>query len=108
MDEQPLINKLGIDTVVWTAGLAGLTLVDPYITQSFTICPFHNLGLPFCPGCGLGRSIAFLYHGDLVESFQAHPLGIIVFAFLVYRIAKAVLQFIHHLKRRPKWQMLWS
>ncbi|MEN8224828.1 MAG: DUF2752 domain-containing protein [Bacteroidota bacterium] len=44
--------------------------------QCYSLCPFHNLGFHWCPGCGLGHSISWLFRGDIVQSFHAHPLGI--------------------------------
>jgi hypothetical protein len=77
-----------LEALLWTAGLVYLVTVNPYHVQKFTLCPFHNLGIGFCPGCGLGRSIAFLFHGDLVHSLIAHPLGIIAFILITLRIVK--------------------
>ena len=71
--------------VLWLTGLVYLFFINPYQVQLFTFCPFHNLGISFCPGCGLGRSISFFYHGDFLHSIKTHPLGIIAFIFISAR-----------------------
>jgi Protein of unknown function (DUF2752) len=83
-----LLKIVELEALLWSAGLFYLITINPYQAQKFTICPFHNLGISFCPGCGLGRSIAFLFHGDLIRSFNTHPLGIIAFIFIIERIIK--------------------
>lgn len=83
-----LIKTVELEALMWSAGLVYLVTINPYQVQKFTLCPFHNLGISFCPGCGLGRSIAFLFHGDLINSLSAHPLGIIALIIITSRIIK--------------------
>jgi len=78
------------EALYWIAGMVYLVTVNPYQVQKFTLCPFHNLGIGFCPGCGLGRSISFLFHGDFIHSISAHPLGIIAFILIITRIVKLI------------------
>ncbi len=33
-----------------------------------------------CPGCGMTRSIASLWHGGFLASWKFHPLGVFLFA----------------------------
>jgi hypothetical protein len=44
------------------------------------------MGFKFCPGCGLGHSISYLFHGDIQESFSTHPLGIFAVIIILCRI----------------------
>lgn len=76
------------EAVFWLSGLIYLLFINPYQIQHFTLCPFHNLGISLCPGCGLGRSISFFYHGDILHSIKTHPLGIIAFILIAARIIK--------------------
>ncbi|MCD8741466.1 DUF2752 domain-containing protein [Mucilaginibacter roseus] len=43
-------------------------------------------GIGWCPGCGLGHSISWLFRGNLNNSFQAHWLGIPALAIISWRI----------------------
>ncbi|ASU32319.1 hypothetical protein MuYL_0416 [Mucilaginibacter xinganensis] len=44
------------------------------------------MGVTWCPGCGLGHSISFLFHGDIKNSLHAHWLGIPAVGVILYRI----------------------
>jgi len=81
-----ITKRIEWEAVFWIAGLLYLAFINPYQTQQFSICPFHNMGITFCPGCGLGRSISFFYHGDIIHSLKSHPMGIIAFFLISYRI----------------------
>jgi len=50
------------------------------------------MGITWCPGCGLGHSIAFLLHGDIRNSFHAHWLGVPALVIIVYRIVDLIRQ----------------
>jgi hypothetical protein len=73
-----------LELLAWLGGLTFLALMNPYSDSLPSLCLFKRLGLP-CPGCGLGRSISFLLHGDLQRSLQTHPLGIFALIVLVTR-----------------------
>ena len=89
-----LLKIIEWEAVLWLGGLVYLLFVNPYQVQHFTLCPFHNVGITFCPGCGLGRSISFLYHGDIIQSFKTHPLGIIAFVIITNRIIELTKKMI--------------
>jgi hypothetical protein len=74
------------ELVFWIAGLISLAIMDPSGESHFTLCPLKLLGITWCPGCGLGHSISFLFHGDLSNSFHAHWLGIPALIVIVHRI----------------------
>jgi len=76
-----------LEAIIWIAGLVVLMMIDPYSSEHLSVCPLHNIGLDFCPGCGLGRSISLIFHGDIAASFNAHPLGIPALVILIHRIA---------------------
>ena len=77
-------SLIGFEASIWILGLAYLLLIHSPGETHFTICPIANLGFNFCPGCGLGNSISYLFNGDVVSSFKSHPLGI--FAVIVISI----------------------
>ncbi|QHS57864.1 DUF2752 domain-containing protein [Mucilaginibacter sp. 14171R-50] len=70
----------------WIVALACLAFTNPAGQSHFSLCPLKALGLTWCPGCGLGHAISYLFRGDIINSFHAHWLGIPVFAVLLYRI----------------------
>ena len=73
------------------AALAALALTHP-AEHHYTLCPFHNLGMDFCPGCGLGRSISYLFRLEIKHSLMSHPLGIPAVAILLYRIYQLLIK----------------
>jgi len=86
-----LFNKLQrpeTEAILWIIGLVYLYFVNPYETHHYTFCAFKLVGIESCPGCGLGRSIAFIYHGDILTSIKTHPLGIFALLLISYRIIK--------------------
>lgn len=61
---------------IWLFALILFALLPVNTSSHFTICPADNLGIDWCPGCGLGKSISLFFRGDIVHSFSVHPLGI--------------------------------
>jgi hypothetical protein len=76
---------LGFEAFIWICGLTYLAIHIPE-SSHFTICPLKNLGFDFCPGCGLGNSISYLFSGDFASSFNSHPLGIFALIIIIFRI----------------------
>lgn len=74
------------EAIIWIVALAYLITIDPYESDHLSFCLFHNLGINFCPGCGIGRSISMIFHGDFTGSFNMHPLGFFALIILLYRI----------------------
>lgn len=72
------------ELLLWPAALLSLAFTDPTQTH-FVLCPLRLMGLTWCPGCGLGHSIAFLLHGQLGESWHAHWLGVPALGILLWR-----------------------
>ncbi|MFC6098338.1 DUF2752 domain-containing protein [Flavobacterium qiangtangense] len=74
-------------------GIAGalLTLAIPFflmlhndhnhLETDQSLCPFKMLtGFP-CPGCGITKSLVYLYEGNLAKSFYYHLFGPFAFVF---------------------------
>ncbi|MBX3009381.1 MAG: DUF2752 domain-containing protein [Melioribacteraceae bacterium] len=93
------IKNIDLELLFWVGGLIYLLLINPFEEQLFTLCPFHNLGIP-CPGCGLGRSISFIYHGNFIDSFNAHPLGFFALTIILYRIVQLVSNLFNSYKTK--------
>jgi hypothetical protein len=74
------------ELIFWIAALISLALTDPDGPVHFTLCPLKLLGISWCPGCGLGHAISFLFRGDIRDSFHAHWLGIPAVIIILHRI----------------------
>jgi hypothetical protein len=84
-----LIKKLFnryFELTFWIAALIALGCSNPAQAGQYTLCPLRLMGFKWCPGCGIGHSIAWLLHGDIRNSFHAHWLGIPALVGIVYRI----------------------
>ena len=88
---QTFSQRFPLEAIVWICSLALLLIFEPSGSH-YSLCLFSNIGLTFCPGCGLGHAISYLFHGDLVASFNSHPMAILVVAVLGYRIITLVYQ----------------
>jgi len=102
----------GIEPIVWSFAFVFFAIHNPYTQSEFSICPLKILGFHYCPGCGLGRSISFLLHGDPVESFRTHVLGIPATITLLIRTLTLLGKSIKrnrqlNLKESP-WQTFYS
>jgi len=78
------------EALFWAAGLAYLATSNPSSDRHYNFCLHRRLGFGRCTGCGLGRSISHLLHGELRKSFEAHPLGVIATFILLARITSLV------------------
>lgn len=65
-----------------------------HIETDQSICPFKMItGFP-CPGCGITKSLVFLYAGDLVKSMYYHLFGPLTFLFCIAAIFVLSLELI--------------
>jgi len=67
-----MMKHLNLELFVWVSGLTYLALTDPGSGSHFSFCILERLGISWCPGCGLGRSISYIFHGDLSSSVVTH------------------------------------
>jgi hypothetical protein len=81
-----------------------LTLAIPYfimlqnahIETAQSLCPFKMLtGFP-CPGCGITKSLIFLYEGNLSKSIYYHLFGPLLFLFCIAAILVLTAELITH------------
>jgi hypothetical protein len=49
-------------------------------------CPFFLVTGAHCPSCGLTRSVAALFRGDIANSVMFHPAGFSVALLLVFAV----------------------
>lgn len=78
------------EAFVWILAIVILALQEPG-AHHYSICPLDRLGFDFCPGCGLGRSVTYLFHLDIEASFSTHPLGIPAVILLLTRSVRVLL-----------------
>jgi len=90
-----MLKRVPIEALSWSTGLLLLAIMDTGNDQ-FSLCPLANMELRFCPGCGLGRSISYFFHGDIAASVKTHPLGIVTIVMLLCRITTLTKHFIHN------------
>ena len=77
-----------LEAFFWIAAIVALALTNPAEEGHASLCLFKNTGLGFCPGCGLGHAISWLFRGQLQASFHSHPLGIPAVIILLTRSYK--------------------
>lgn len=81
-----LWSHIGLEATLWISSLVYLALIHSPEKTHLTICPLANLGIDFCPGCGLGNSISYIFKGDITTSLYTHPLGILALGIIIIRI----------------------
>jgi hypothetical protein len=93
------ITNRNLEAIMWSIALLYLTFINPYELNHFSFCLFNIIGIDFCPGCGIGRSISMIYHGDFLGSLKMHPLGIFALGVIFYRIVTLLQKNKLNLKR---------
>lgn len=79
------IKSIPLELVFWLAALVLLANTNPH-DHHFSLCPLASIGITWCPGCGLGRSIASLFHGEITESLAHHWFGIPALLLICFRM----------------------
>lgn len=98
-----MIKKWPIELIVWAGSILILSCSYPETVNHFTLCPIENLGVSWCPGCGLGRSISYFIHGELILSLEQHWFGIPAFCILIFRIVQLLKKFVLNLMSTKKF-----
>jgi hypothetical protein len=101
-----IIKIIDLEAVVWLTGLSLLAFSNPYNESHFTLFFPAILFDIQSPGYNLGHSISHFFHGNIVSSINAHPLGIITIFILLGRsfyLLKRPL-FNTTTKRKKQWQ----
>ena len=92
-----------LEAFLWLGILVALFLYNPVSDKHMSLCLFNKLGLEFCPGCGLGRSISYIFNGDIHNSLVMHPLGIPALLILSARMINLFHNFFINNKTRNSW-----
>ena len=77
--------KSHIEWVIFSIGIILMATMDPLNTGT-SFCLFELIGVQYCPGEGLGHSIAWLFRGELRNSIDANLFGIPAVLILSFRI----------------------
>ncbi len=93
-------GKVNLELLAWCGVLVAPLFVNPNDASPVSFCLFHNLGIDYCPGCGLGRALALLYRGDLISSFMTHPLAIFFVLITGFRIITLVGKSVENFNQR--------
>lgn len=92
-----MLKKWPLELIVWTGAILILSISYPRTVNHFSLCPLDFLGFSWCPGCGLGRSISYLLHGELKLSFNNHWFGFPALCILISRIVQLLNKFVLNL-----------
>lgn len=84
-NQRAIFIKANLELFIWIAALLWLAFLNPD-SNPVSLCPLKFMGFHYCPGCGLGRSIALLFRGRFADSFTMHPLGSFALVVIGYRI----------------------
>jgi hypothetical protein len=87
---QHIIQRLPLELVFWTVSLILIWSMEPAAENHFTMCPLDRLGFTWCPGCGLGRAMNLMMHGEFLASFSMHPLAVFAIAVILLRIFRLI------------------
>ncbi|MEQ8577632.1 MAG: DUF2752 domain-containing protein [Balneola sp.] len=74
-----------IEWVAFTTGLVLMAMMDP-LSSGSSFCFFEFVGIEFCPGEGLGHSIAWVFRGEFENAVSANLFGIPAVLILSLRI----------------------
>lgn len=78
--------KRHFEWIAFSLGLTAMAVMNPYIENGISWCLFESLGITFCPGNGLGHSIALLFRGDYIRAIEANFMGPVAVAVIVLRV----------------------
>ncbi|MBN2731268.1 MAG: DUF2752 domain-containing protein [Balneolaceae bacterium] len=90
------IFQLHFEWIALATGLLFLGLMNPYIDNGSSWCLFEWAGITFCPGEGLGHSIAYTFRGDISNALQANAIGPFSIVIIISRIGILLKQNFFH------------
>ena len=90
-------SRLPVEVICWCSALIMLYFLAPPFDGHFSLCPLSFFNFP-CPGCGMGRALHYLLHGEIRASLQMHWFGIPALLILAHRIVQLLKNFLLTLK----------
>ena len=79
------LQPFPLELILLIGSIIAILTINPY-SDSFSLCPLHNLGLDWCPGCGLGKGMNLLARGEFKASWEMHPLASLAYGVIFHRI----------------------
>ena len=98
----PALLALGAFSLV----LLVLAFVDPRTAPCAPVCPVHATTGLFCPGCGTGRALHALVHGELAAALRLNVLAVATVPVFLALALKAALEPEERLPVPPLWLRL--
>jgi hypothetical protein len=86
--------------------LVVLVFVDPRTAAFAPVCPLHYATGLHCPGCGTGRALHALVHGDLVRALRLNVLAVAAIPVFLALALRAALRPEKPLPLPPLWLRL--
>ncbi|BDD08642.1 hypothetical protein FUAX_10740 [Fulvitalea axinellae] len=86
--------RMNFELIFWLVALVALFVWQPG-GGHIELCPLKNIGFPYCPGCGIGRSLHYAMLADFGASFSMHPLGPVALAVILRRVWQLIKNFKH-------------
>ncbi len=80
-----------------------LVFVDPRTARLAPVCPLHYATGLHCPGCGTGRALHALVHGDVVRALRMNALAVAAIPVFLVLTIRAVLRPERPLPFPPPW-----
>ncbi|MDF2157973.1 DUF2752 domain-containing protein [Algoriphagus sp. CAU 1675] len=80
------VSQFPLELMFWMASMIAILTLNPSADAHFSLCPLSQLGIEWCPGCGLGRSMNLLARGEFQESWSMHPLAMLAYLVILSRI----------------------
>jgi len=77
------------EAIIWTTALVLLFFMNTF-ENGTSLCILKNLGVSWCPGCGLGHSVHHALHLNFSASLEEHVLGIPATIILIYQSIKSI------------------
>jgi hypothetical protein len=87
----------------FSAVLLVLACVDPRTARFAPVCPFHWATGLWCPGCGTGRALHALVHGDLARAIRLNALSVAAIPAFLALALRAALRPEERLPVPPAW-----
>lgn len=84
--------RYGLEAAIWAIGLLAVGLADPTLPSALDLCLFKAVGLPGCPGCGLGHAMGYLFRGEWALALESHWFSPVVLTILITRIGSLLRQ----------------